>query len=86
MSHCFYACREISTMNMVCIEVFKTDVQKLTDADKLKSVLIKEYPGCKVSFDLDDCDKVLRIEGVGVNADAVMTLLLKDGFYCAELE
>lgn len=82
----FYACRQIQTMNMVCIEVFKTDVKKPTDADNLKSALIKKYPGSKVSFDLDDCDKVLRIEGTSIDTGLVIRLLQKNGFYCDELE
>jgi hypothetical protein len=44
------------------IEVFKTNVQKAKQAKVVTAVLIEQFPGFKVNFDLDDCDKILRVE------------------------
>ena len=45
------------------IEVFKTNVQEFSEAQKLVALLRKHFPNSKINFDLDDCDKVLRVEG-----------------------
>lgn len=73
-------------MNTADIEVFKTNVKCPEDADRLKCILAGKYPGSKVSFDLEDCDKVLRIEGNNIHADAVIMLLQNEGIYCRALE
>lgn len=38
------------------------------------------------NFDLDDCDKILRIEGTAEIAPSVIRLLQDAGFDCEELE
>lgn len=42
--------------------VFKTNVYKKSDAGKIVKLLNKELPNTKANFDLDDCDKILRVE------------------------
>ena len=44
------------------VYIFKTDVNHQQDADKIVIAISKIYPGFKVNFDLEDCDKILRIE------------------------
>lgn len=73
------------TMNLVVVEVFKTNVKRERDANMLSCLLVEKYPEIKVSFDLEDCDKVLRIEGVDIDAKYVIALMLSNGFYCCEL-
>lgn len=68
------------------IEVFKTNVQKTDDANTLIALLLEQFPGSKINFDLQDCDKILRVEGRDFSNDKVMTLLLKSGFHCEILE
>ena len=68
------------------ILVFKTNV---TSRKKVSSVapLLTSFPTIRQwNFDLDDCDKVLRIEAVGLNPDSVAQLLLAAGFNCEELD
>jgi len=38
------------------------------------------------NFDLDDRDKVLRIESTELNPGSVESLLLRAGFHCEELD
>jgi hypothetical protein len=44
------------------VEVFKTNVQKPKQAEVVTAVLTEQFPGFKINFDLDDCDKILRVE------------------------
>ncbi|PZR28979.1 MAG: hypothetical protein DI535_04520 [Citrobacter freundii] len=64
------------------IEVFKTNVSDLVFADILVDQIQRQYMGYKANFDLDDTDKILRIQcAVGnVHADPVIVLLKRFGF------
>ncbi|MFL5743408.1 MAG: hypothetical protein ACJ751_01995 [Niastella sp.] len=68
------------------IEVFKTNVQKFSEAQKLVALLRKHFPNSKINFDLDDCDKVLRVEGNNLRIEKVMNLVTKKGFLCKVLD
>jgi hypothetical protein len=46
---------------MLMIEVFKTDVPDREKAKRLIEEIHKTFAGYKANFDLDDCDKVLRV-------------------------
>ena len=45
------------------VEVSKINVQYPGRIKKLVSLLISCLPGSKVNFDLDDCGKILKVEG-----------------------
>ena len=68
------------------VEVFKTNVQELAQAQKLVAVLRRHFPDSKINIDLDDCDKVLRVEGNNLRIEKVMTLVTKKGFVCTVLD
>ncbi len=68
------------------ILVFKTSVRFKNDIRKLKPMLdnlINEYG--RWSFDLEDCDKILRIETQSPNSVIISSILEHNGFYCEEL-
>jgi len=44
------------------IEVFKTNVQSHEQASQLKNSIEDIFAGYEVNFDLQDCDKVLRVK------------------------
>ncbi|MFH5831967.1 hypothetical protein ACG2F4_04585 [Halalkalibaculum sp. DA3122] len=44
------------------IYVYKTDVKEPSKAEKILTKIRTFLPGSKPSFDLEDCDKVLRVE------------------------
>jgi hypothetical protein len=67
------------------VEVFKTNVQQLELAAQLASALSEQFPFFKINFDLEDCDKILRIEGGQVCAETVIKLLSSQGFECEVL-
>lgn len=70
------------------IEVFKTNVPARRDASPILEQIHKMHPGYKANFDLDDCDRILRVECVDgpVEAGVIIQLLHKRGFDAAILE
>ncbi len=68
------------------ILVFKTNV---TSKKKVSMIapLLTSFPNIRQwNFDLDDRDKILRIEATGLNPCSVERLLLTAGFNCRELD
>jgi hypothetical protein len=65
------------------IEVFKTNVYKDEDAKMLLDQIHSGFSHYKANFDLDDCDKILRVESVAgyVDSSFVIKLLDSFGFY-----
>lgn len=68
------------------IEVFKTNVEELVQAKEIIALLLENFPGNKINFDLHDCDKILRVEGKSFCAEKIMTLVTENGFNCNVLE
>ncbi len=67
--------------------VFKTTVEKEKDIDQLRPLLNKLInQGERWNFDLEDCDKILRVETRQIESWVVTSVLAKRGFYCTELE
>jgi hypothetical protein len=71
---------------MSMIEVFKTNVENAGDANNIVQMLLQHFPGNRINFDLQDCDKILRVEGKDFCTDKVMMLLKENGFRCTVLE
>lgn len=69
------------------VEVFKTNVTKPADADMLISELHNAFPFYKVNFDLDDCDRILRVKSLStqINPFPIMVLLKEFGFQATPL-
>ena len=68
------------------IEVFKTNVEQDLEAKEIVSLLLEHFPESRINFDLEDCDKILRIEGGNFLADKVMMMVGERGFVCDILE
>ncbi|RYD92438.1 MAG: hypothetical protein EOP54_20820 [Sphingobacteriales bacterium] len=68
------------------IEVFKTNVQRAAQSRLMIKLLTSHFPTSKVNFDLDDCDKVLRVEGKEICAHRIIELLKLNGHYCEILD
>lgn len=61
----FWAGGEATSYTKSCnshIEVFRTNITHYKQAVNLKRELLASCPYYKVNFDLEDCDKILRIE------------------------
>lgn len=72
-------------MQTTIIEVFKTNIQEWEVAYKVSLELEKRFPNTKINFDLDDCDKILRVEGSGFNIQAIVQAAKTLGFFCEPL-
>jgi hypothetical protein len=71
-------------MAEVTVEVFKTSVAEPVQAEVILATLINSFPNIKTNFDLDDCDRVLRVEGEFV-ATEIIRLLKTKGHSCEVL-
>lgn len=70
---------------MKAVLVFKTSVTSLADLLTLQPLLDKMVEDAgRWNFDLDDCDRILRVEG-HTPARAVIQTLARAGFHCEEL-
>lgn len=67
--------------------VFRTTVAGPKDILKVKPVLdhLVEVSG-KWNFDLEDCDRILRVESQRLAPAEVISLLKRVGYDCSELE
>ena len=74
-----------TTINLM-VEVFKTNVEDPAQAAKLVGLLQKRITNSSVNFDLEDCDKVLRIEGPEISLPLVVGILKDYGYKCQPLE
>jgi hypothetical protein len=71
---------------MSIIEVFKTNVETASDANNIIQMLLQHFPASRINFDLQDCDKILRVEGKDFSSDKVIVLLKENGFHCVILD
>ena len=67
------------------IEVFKTDIKHRRQSKLLVEKLLEHFPDGDINFDLDDCDRVLRVEHDNVCPKKIMELLAASGHYCEPL-
>jgi hypothetical protein len=66
--------------------VFKTSVETPQSVKTLRPLLDSVAGRGRWNFALDDCDRILRIASMKVNAQAAIQLLNENGYECAELE
>jgi hypothetical protein len=62
------------------VEIFKTNVTEKNEAYFIIQKLHEHFRECKINFDLEDCDKILRIEGTNVEAESVLQFLSRNGY------
>ena len=68
------------------VEIFKTNEKKRKRSEKVVSLLSMKYPDLKINFDLEDCDKILRIEGESFCPTRITKKMNKLGHKCLVLE
>jgi hypothetical protein len=68
------------------VEVFKTNVQLKKEARPIIRALSESFPKHTINFDLEDCDKILRVEGETINSTKIITILKARCFKCTILE
>ena len=68
------------------IEVFNTNAREGSQANELIALLQTHFPGSRVNFDFDDCDKILRVEGKNISSEKIMQMLQAKDCICSVLE
>ncbi|GAA4466482.1 hypothetical protein GCM10023093_20710 [Nemorincola caseinilytica] len=68
------------------IEVFRTNVSSEEQARMLGSLLAERFGLSRISFDLEDHERVLRVEGPAVYHEKVSDLLYEHGYECSVME
>ncbi len=71
---------------MIMIEIFKTNVQKIADSLYIIDSIKKQFPNYQINFDLEDCDKILRIESDTIVPKNIVDCVNNLGFTCIILE
>lgn len=69
------------------VEIFKTDVIQECETAALISLLLQHLPHCRINFDLEDCDRILRIESTQqeINLPQVIHIMNRQGYACTPL-
>lgn len=68
------------------VKIFSTDIENKTQVNDISSAICSLFPHSIVTVDLEDCDKVLRVEGNIPTNECIISLLTKLGFRCEVLE
>lgn len=67
------------------IEVFKTNVQEVEQSEMIVGRLLEHFPNSIINFDLEDCDKILRVHASAISNHKIIELLNSHGFHCEVL-
>ncbi|MGE0589674.1 MAG: hypothetical protein AB7O48_13945 [Cyclobacteriaceae bacterium] len=67
------------------IFVFRTNLNSATDIDTISHVMDASAAVLNWSVDIEDIDKVLRIESLRENANEIIELVRLAGYQCEEL-
>jgi hypothetical protein len=68
------------------IGVFKTNIDSLHDKNQVLEALTTRFDATACSVDLEDCDKVLRIECREMPEDTISDFVQQLGYHCTPLE
>lgn len=68
------------------ISVFKTNINTSDERQQIVNALQDQFRVLSCHVDLDDCDKVLRIEALQLQEAAVIAFVKQEGYECAVLE
>jgi hypothetical protein len=69
------------------VEVFRTNVPEDGGcAREIVKELSALLPGCRINFDLDDCDRILRIEGDRICSQLIIGWMHSCGYGCSLLD
>ena len=73
-------------MPSMYVEVFKTNVDDPHTAEEILIVLREQFPGVRITFALDDCDRILRMAGESIDPLKVEYHMIRLGHFCEVLE
>lgn len=68
------------------VEIFKTNIKSKREAEFLKNKIAGYFPFYDINFDLNDWEKIMRIECDEINSNKVIEIAEKNGFKIQALE
>ncbi len=68
------------------IEVFKTSIDCQCVAKQIDLLLTEQYRDFKINFDLEDCDRIMRIEAEDIPIQEVVSLVNRLNINCEVLK
>ena len=68
------------------VEIFKTNVYDVMEAEQIISLLNRHFPAFMINFDLHDCDKILRVKGDTIPVNEIVDIVSSNGFHCSVLD
>lgn len=68
-------------MKMI-VEVFKTNVNEIDASEQLVKQVLDHFPDSRVNFDMEDCDRILRVEADSVAPEKIIEILATNGYFC----
>ncbi len=72
--------------NVMDLFIFCTNIRRRSDFNHL-CLELKRMPGVSdCTIDLDDCDKVLRVECSNISMEKIIRIVRRSGFQCEEME
>jgi tRNA G26 N,N-dimethylase Trm1 len=70
----------------MAVEIFKTNIESRTQANKVLQLLKQQAPELSCNFDLDDCDRILRVKAEKICLKQIIQILEENGFDCEYLD
>ncbi|OXB24859.1 hypothetical protein B0A80_03850 [Flavobacterium tructae] len=67
------------------IEVYKTNVQEVEQSLLIVGKLLEHFPNSHINFDLEDCDRILRVHASSISNQRIIELLDSYGYHCEVL-
>jgi hypothetical protein len=67
------------------VKVYTTNVHSVPFAAVILADLKYRYPEHRITIDMEDVDRVLRVEGPPIEGDRVIDHLNQQGFQCFEM-
>jgi hypothetical protein len=67
------------------VEVFKTNVNEVALSEVLIRQVLSHFPDSRVNFDMEDCDRILRVEAAHIIPEKIIEILNTNGYSCEVL-
>lgn len=68
------------------VAIFCTNVEDRSSAMLLLRKLERALPCCRINFDLQDCDRILRVAGDTIDTQLIIAILEAHQFHCSALK
>lgn len=67
------------------IKIFRTNIQTEYQVVEITNILLREFHNFKISIDLEDWEKILRVQGNRFKSEDIERIVNAYGYRCEEL-